>query len=65
MFELTEEFTLKAYTRIVEEMTDEDLADEMAYEIRNLLSKETLRIPFTKKKLEVLVSEHEYRNQND
>ena len=63
MFELTQDFTLKAYTRIVEEMVDEDLADEMAHQIRNLLYGSTLHTYITKQKLQVLINEHEYRNQ--
>ncbi len=65
MFELREDWTLEAYTRIVEEMTDEDLADEMADAARQVLNALPIDYDFNKRKLLVVLNEHDYRNSND
>lgn len=65
MFELRDDWTLEAYTRIVEEMTDEDLADEMADAARQVLNALPIDYDFNKRKLLVVLNEHDYRNSND
>ena len=65
MFELRDDWTLEAYTRIVEEMTDEDLADEMADAARQVLNALPIDYDSNKRKLLVVLNEHDYRNSND
>lgn len=65
MFELRDDWTLEVYTRIVEEMTDEDLADEVADAARQVLNALPLDYDFNKRKLLVVLNEHDYRNSND
>lgn len=64
MFELGETWTLEAYTRIVEEMTDEDLASEMADAARQVLNV-TSDDYFNRRKLLAVLNEYDYRNSND